>query len=325
LRKIKIALMIVVAFLAAAGSCVFDAPSSGAERVANGRVKIVTTIFPAYDFTRAVVGDRADLSMLVRPGTEIHSFDPSPQDILEVRNADIFICIGGESEAWVNTLLKAMDSPNKTIVRLIDHVDAVEEELVEGMQPEEKEEEEEEKGEEGREYDEHIWTSPRNAMTLVRAIADILCGVDPQNADAYRANAKNYIDAISEVDDEFRAVAASATRKKIVFGDRFPFRYFADEFGLEYRAAFPGCSTESDVSAATMAYLIKTITAEKIPVIYVVEQSAGHIARAIAEETGAAVLTLHSCERVTRSDLGGGATYLSIMKENVENLRKGLN
>jgi zinc transport system substrate-binding protein len=311
---------VVAAVLLAVAGVGLCAPSTENE----GRIKIVATIFPLYDFTRAVVGDAADLSMLVRPGTEIHTYDPSPQDILSVNNADLFIYVGGESDAWVETLLEStgLESTGKTVLRLIDRVDAVEEELVEGMQPEEEEE-----GEEGEEeeYDEHIWTSPRNAMTLVRVIAETLCEADPKNAATYRANAENYVGEIAKIDEEFKALVTSAKRKKIVFGDRFPFRYFADEFGLEYRAAFPGCHTESDVSAATMAYLIKTVQEEGLPVIYTIELSSQSIAKAIAEQTGAEVLTLHSVHTVTRSEFESGATWLSIMKGNVESLRKGLN
>jgi zinc transport system substrate-binding protein len=310
---------VILSMLAAVG--LYDPCSAeGAPAGSSGRIKIVAAVFPVYDFTRAIVGEAADLSMLVRPESEIHSFDPSPQDILSVRNADVFIYVGGESDAWVDDLLESMESSNKTIVRLIDRVDAVAEELVEGMQPEEEEGE----AEEG-EYDEHIWTSPRNAMALVRAIADTLCGVDPKNADVYRSNAERYVRDIGKLDEEFRALVASSGRKKIVFGDRFPFRYFADEFGLEYRAAFPGCHTESDVSAATMAYLIRTVRDEKIPVVYTIELSNQNIAKAIAEQTGAEVLTLHSCHNVTRAEFESGVTWLSLMKGNVENLRKGLN
>jgi zinc transport system substrate-binding protein len=288
-----------------------------------GRVKVVTTIFPIYDFTRAIVGNAADLSMLIRPGSEIHTYDPSPQDILSVNNADVFIYVGGESDAWVDVLLEStgLKSPGKTVLRLIDRIDAVEEEIVEGMQPEE--EEGEERGEE--EYDEHIWTSPRNAALLVRVIAKTLCEADPKNAETYRTNAEGYVSEIAKVGEEFKALVASSKRKKIVFGDRFPFRYFADEFGLEYRAAFPGCHTESDVSAATMAYLIKTVQDDGLPVVYTIELSSQNIAKAIAEQTGAEVLTLHSAHTVTRTEFESGVTWLSIMKENLESLRKGLN
>jgi zinc transport system substrate-binding protein len=312
----KFVLTTAIAVLTIAGFCVYAPSSSGAP---NGRVKIVASVFPVYDFTRAVVGESADLSMLVRPDTEIHSFDPSPQDILLVRNADIFIYVGGESDAWVDNLLESME-PGKIIVRLIDRVDAVKEEIVEGMQPEEEEEEEEE-----GEYDEHIWTSPRNAIALIRAIEDVLREADPQNANIYRSNADEYVSAAGKLDEEFKTLVASARRKKIVFGDRFPFRYFADEFGLEYRAAFPGCHTESDVSAATMAYLIKIVENEKIPVVYTIEFSNQNIAKAIAEQTGAEVLTLHSCHNVTKAEFESGVTWLSLMRKNMENLRKGLN
>jgi zinc transport system substrate-binding protein len=288
------------------------------------RLKIVATIFPQYDFTRVIAGDRADVTMLVRPGTEIHSYDPSPQDILSIRNSDVFIYIGGESDAWVDRILESVDTSKKTVIKLIDCVKAVEEEIVEGMQPEE-EEEGAEGEEEETEYDEHIWTSPLNAIEITRAISDSLGRIDPANAEVYSANADRYVTEIRALDDEFRKVADAAKRKKIVFADRFPFRYLTDELGLKYSAAFPGCSTESDVSAATMAYLVKTVESEKIPVVYVVEQSAGNIARTLAEQTGASILTLHSCERVTQSDIDSGATYLSLMRQNVESLKQGLN
>jgi len=305
------------AILLQTAGVIYAAPSSG--RAEGKRLKIVTTIFPAYDFARAVAGDKADLSMLVRPGSEIHSFDPSPQDILLIHNADVFIHIGGERETWVETLLKSSES-GKTAVRLIDHVYAVKEEIVEGMQTENEEHENEEE----EEYDEHIWTSPRNAVAMVGAIADALCEADPSNAAEYSSRADKYASAISELDEEFKALVASAKRKKIVFGDRFPFRYFVDEYGLDYRAAFPGCHTESDVSAATMAYLMRYMKNEGVPVVYKLELGNGNIARAIAEQTGAEVLVLHSCHNVARSEFDSGATYVGLMRQNLENLRKGL-
>jgi zinc transport system substrate-binding protein len=313
-RKSAFTLMAVLSLLAA----IFfkDAPSlDAAEKSLDRRIKVVATIFPIYDFARAVAADKADLFMLVRPGAEIHSFDPSPQDILSVMNADVFLYIGGENDVWVDALLKPSGLSGKTILRLLDSVDAVEEEAAEGMQLGEDEEEA---------YDEHIWTSPRNAAVLVQAVADALCQADPQNAAVYKSNADGYVSEIEKLGSEFKSLVAAARRKKIVVGDRFPFRYFVDEFGLEYRAAFPGCYTESDISAATMAYLVKTVKEEGIPVIYTLELSGGHIARAIAEQTGAEVLTLHSCHNVTKSDFEAGATYLSLMRRNVEALRKGL-
>jgi len=322
MKKHRFALFLTALVLLSAAALIFTAHSARTgEKQAqgtDGRIKIVATIFPQYDFARAVAGGRADVSMLVRPGTEIHSFEPSPQDIISLRNADVFIYIGGDSDAWVGEILASIDAPDMKILRLIDHVDALDEETVEGMQEEDEEEEEGAK-------DEHIWTSPANAIILIRAIADAICEADPQNADIYRANAESYAEAVSKIGLEFREIVRTGERKKIVVGERFPFRYFADEYGLEYSAAFPGCAAESDASAATMAYLVRTMTDEKIPVVYTIELSNGNIARAIAEQTGAEVLTLHSCHNLTKSDFESGETYVSIMKRNALNLEKGLN
>jgi zinc transport system substrate-binding protein len=276
----------------------------------------VTTVFPAYDFARAVAGEMADISMLVRPGSEAHSFDPSPRDILSIHNADVFICIGGENEAWVKNLLKSPELSGKTVLRLIDHAGAVKEEEHDHEHDHEHEEEEA--------YDEHVWTSPRTAALLVGAVADTLSAADPSNAGEYKKRAGGYAKEIAALGEEFKALVASAKRKKIVFGDRFPFRCLADEFGLEYSAAFPGCSVESDVSVATMAYLVNSVKNDGIPVVYKLELGNGNIARAIAEQTGAEVLTLHSCHNVTKSEFESGITYEGLMRQNLENLRKGL-
>ena len=306
--------------------------------LAGEKISVVSTIFPPYDFARAVAGDKAEIRMLLKPGAEIHSFDPSPADILAIQNADVFLYIGGESDVWVDTILSSMDVSGKQIVRLMDAVAPVEEETVEGMQAEEEhhhvndglEVEEHEEGEEHEheheegEYDEHIWTSPKNAVLMVQAIAGALIKADMGNEAAYRENAASYIDQIQAVDAEFEAVVSQATHRLLVFGDRFPFRYFADAYGLEYRAAFPGCSTETEASAATIAYLINTVTENKLPCIYTIELSNQNIARSISEQTGAEVLTLQSCQGVSRDDFQAGVTYVSLMRDNVESLRNGL-
>jgi zinc transport system substrate-binding protein len=355
--KIMVFVLAAAILLGTSIETVFAAPSP---ENASKRLSIMTTIFPVYDFARAVVGDRADVSMLVRPGSEVHSFDPSPQDILSIRNADVFIYIGGKSETWVETLVIAAEFPGRAI-RLIEHVEAVREGGVEHAHTCHEHGHEHAHGhghghghthEHGHahshghghthgqehahahecghthrheEYDEHIWTSPTNAIAMIRAIMDGLRAVDPSNSYEYIVRAYSYIGEIEALREEFKAIVASAERKKIVIGDRFPFRYFTDEFGLEYRAAFPGCHTQSDISAATMAYLIRTVTNYGIPVVYMLELSSGNIARAIAGETGAEVLTLHSCHNVTREEFESGVTYVSLMRQNLENLRKGLN
>ncbi len=220
---------------------------------------------------------------------------------------------------WVDGILASMGDKRPATLRLIDFVDAVEEELSPGM-----EEDHDDAQGGGHEYDEHIWTSPRNAVKLVDAVSAAMAGADPDNAEIYKTNGKKYGDAIAALDDQFRQMIQSATRRKIVVGDKFPFRYFVDEYGLSYAAAFPACSTESDCSAATMAYLVDYIKSEQIPVIYTIELSTQTVAKALAEETGAQILTLQSCHNVTVKDFEAGATYLSLMTQNLDNLRKGL-
>ncbi|GHV92542.1 high-affinity zinc uptake system binding-protein ZnuA [Spirochaetia bacterium] len=290
----------------------------------NGKITVTATIFPPYDFVRAVAGgsqqasaDRVNLSMLLPPASESHSFEPTPKDIITIQNSDIFIYAGGESDAWVNRILASMDTRNMTIISLIDTVDVVEEEVVEGM-------EEDVEEEEVIAYDEHVWTSPLNAMRIVRSIADALCNADNANTEFYRQNADDYISQLEKLDAEFQAVVDHAKRNTIVFGDRFPFRYFADRYGLSYFAAFPGCSTETEPSAGTVAFLINKIRNEHIPVVFHIELGNERMADTIAEETGAEKLLLHACHNISKRDFENGITYIDLMRQNVENLRKAL-
>jgi zinc transport system substrate-binding protein len=286
---------------------------------AEAKISVVTTIFPCYDFARAVASDDAEIAMLLRPGSESHSFEPTPQDIIKIQNCDVFVYVGGESDEWIKGILESIDTSKMKVVTLMDCVEVVEEEIVEGM-----EEEDEDEGEHEAEYDEHVWTSPRNAELIVRKISGALCEADPTNAEAYGKNAAAYIVKLGELDAAFRKVVDGATRKTLVFGDRFPFRYFADAYGLKYFAAFPGCSTETEASAATVAFLIDKVRAEKIPAVFHIELSNEKIADAICEETGAKKLLLHACHNITRTDLEDGATYLSLMEQNVKNLGEAL-
>jgi zinc transport system substrate-binding protein len=258
--------------------------------------------------------------MLLPPGSESHSFEPSPRDIITVQNCDIFIYVGGESDEWVNRILNSMDSGNMKIIAMMDCVNVVEEEIVEGM---EEEEEEEGAGEEP-EYDEHVWTSPVNAKRIAGAIADALKQADAVNTDAYDAGAKEYFAKLDALDASIRTLVAGGKRKTFIFGDRFPFRYFADEYGLSYFAAFSGCSTETECSAATIAFLVDKIRNEKIPAIFYIELSNEKIADTIREETGARKLLLHSVHNVSKRDFENGATYHSLMMANMANLRTAL-
>lgn len=466
------------------------------------KIKVISTIFAPYDFVRQIVGDKAEVTMLLPPGSESHSYEPTPQDIIKIQNCDVFIYVGGDSDTWVHEVLESIDMSKTKIITLIDCVDVVEEEIVEGMEDDhghshadeefdaadvkdrgmsefdgewisaavlikdgsfdkyiahsaeeneisaqkqkeemltrmasdydnitirnntltidgksadydykgyritesdhgasvwynyqiessvadmptyitfndhgygnsehhdEHDEEHEEIGHfhlkygdesfdalidnqdwstfyfdashsnseigefmaggghsHEHEVDEHVWTSPKNAKIIVQKISDALCATDPGNAEDYKKNTDNYIEQLDELDAKFQAVVDSATRKTIIFGDRFPFRYFADAYGLEYFAAFPGCSTETEAGAATVAFLIDKIKDEGIPVVFHVELSNKRMANTISEETGAKVLLFHACHNVTKDELGQGITYIDLMNGNAENLKEAL-
>ncbi len=290
-------------------------------------LSIVTTIFPPYDFARAIADGNADVSMLIDPGAEVHTFDPAPEDIIRIQNADVFIYIGGENDAWVNQVLESMDTGGKTILRLMDAVTPLEEETMEGMQSGQahtNEADEHRENEHQHGYDEHIWTSPENAISMINYIADALKRIDGDNAEDYAQNAADYTAQIAQVDEQIQSVVDASASKLIVVADRFPFRYFADEFGLHYSAAFSGCSSESDVSARTLAYLIDTVKENEMKYVYYIEFSNRAVAKAVSEQTGAELLLLHSCHNVTKEDFDAGVTYLSLMQDNQENLKKGL-
>jgi len=287
------------------------------------KLSIVTTIFPQYDFTRQIVGDHAEVTMLLKPGAESHSFDPTPQDIKKIQNADLFIYTGGENDVWVDGILSSMGESQPETLKLLDCVPTVTEELVEGM--EQAHEEDEAHAEEEEEVDEHVWTSPQNAMRIVDKIAAVLSEKDAANAADYQANSAAYVEKLRGLDESFRDVVTSGARKTVLFGDRFPFRYLADAYGLKYYAAFSGCSTESEADAATVAFLVDEVKKDQLPVVFTIEFSNGRIADSIADATGAKKLILHSCHNVSAEDMAGGATYLSLMEQNVENLREALN
>ena len=280
------------------------------------RLSIVATIFPEYDFARAVAGDLADIRMLIKPGAETHSYDPTPLEIMAIQGCDVFLCVGGENDRWAQTILESLDTSRITVVRLMEIVDPLEEETSESMQAEADGEEEE--------YDEHVWTSPVNAMAIVSSIAETLAALDPANAEAYRANAAAYNEQIAALDGEIRALVEGAARRELIFGDRFPFLYFAREYGLSYDAAYPGCSTDSEASAATVASLIRRVREDEIPAVLYIELSAHRIADTIAEATGAKELLLHSCHNVTAAEFEAGETYVSLMRRNLDTLREAL-
>ncbi|MDO5456028.1 MAG: metal ABC transporter substrate-binding protein [Eubacteriales bacterium] len=365
------ALLLSLCLAAAAAGCHTTGGGThqdpGGESDGAQRLQVVTTVFPQYDFARAIAGEEADVTMLLRPGEEIHSYEPTPRDIMTIQNCDLFIYVGGENDVWVDRILGNMGTGRPGTLRLVDLVDTVAEEHVEGMMPERgghshegHEQDEEEQGshdhgeaepddhdhgeeehgdhdhdasavpggdsshEEHGEADEHVWTSPRNAARITAEIAEAMCALDPVHAEVFAENAEAYEAEILALDEEYRALADSAVRKTIVFGDRFPIRYFAQEYGLTYYAAFPGCSSESEPSAATLAFLIDKVRDERIPVVFSIEFSTGSIARAICESSGAQQRVFHTCHNVTRDEFESGATYVSLMRGNMEGVREAL-
>jgi len=307
-------LLVLVLLLAGCGGTQGDGETAAS---ADGKIRVVATIFPPYDFTREIAGDEIALTMLLKPGSESHSYEPSPQDIITIQNADVFIYVGGESDVWVDEILDSMDTEQMEIISLMDVVELYIEETVEGMDVGYEDEDE-------AEYDEHVWTSPKNARIIVQAISEVLCRADPEHAAVFQENTDAYIEALARLDEAFRDVAANGVRTELIFADRYPFRYFSEEYGLTYYAAFPGCSTETEASAATVAFLIDKVREDNIPVVFYIEFSNEKMADIICESTGAEKLLLHSCHNVTKDDFEAGATYLSLMTQNIENLREAL-
>ena len=291
------------------------------------KLTIVTTNFPSYDFARAVVKDNKDveLKMLLKPGAESHDFEPTPQDIIDIKNSDLFIYTGGESDEWISDILDDIDTDKTKVIKMMDLVDVKEEEIVEGMEDEEHEEEEEHHDEEEVEYDEHVWTSPVNAIKIVNALRDEVVSIDNDNKKVYEDSAKEYTDKLEKIDNEFKDIVKNAKRKEIIFGDRFPLRYFVDEYNLKYYAAFPGCSAQTEASAKTISYLVDKVKEDKIPVVFHIELSNGKIAEAISKETGAKLLEFNTAHNISQKDFDAGVTYVDIMEENTKVLKEALN
>lgn len=279
--------------------------------------KVITTIFPPYDFVRQISDSDINVRMLLPPGAESHSFEPTPQDIIAIGECDLFIYVGGESDSWVEEMLKSLGASAPETLTLMECVEPVVEELVEGMEAKEVEDD--------AEFDEHVWASPKNAMLICDRITEKLIAIDPDNSETYSSGNNSYQQELTTLDSLFEEIMSTARRNTIVVGDRFPFRYLTEAYGIEYYAAFPGCSTESEPSAATIAFLINEVKDDNLPAVFYIEFSNHRVADAIAESTGAEPLLMHSCHSVTQSELDSGVTYISLMTNNAANLRKALN
>lgn len=338
------------------------------EKEDNYRLKIVTSLFPYYDMARAVIGDvkGIDLKMTVTPGQDSHSFEPTPSDVIQMENADVLIYNGGSLETWIDTLLDSLNNKNQIQMKMMDYVDVLNEEIVEGMDTrfeehdhdehshkddnhnkekhkedshsEEKHKEDnhsedssndsefhnEDSEEEHEETDEHIWTSPVNEIIMTEKICETLSKALPEEKENFQKNAESYISQLKELDNEFRTIVENAKINEIIFADKFPLQYFAKEYGLKYYAAFPGCGSDMEPSAKTIAFLVDRIKEDNIKAVFYLELSSHIVADAIETDTGAKPLQFNSCHNITQKQFDSGVTYVDLMKENVNNLKIAL-
>ena len=314
------------------------------------KMKIVTTIFPEYDWVNNILGDKAsnaEVTMLLDNGVDLHSFQPTAADILKISECDLFIYVGGESDEWVEDVLKEATNKDMIAINLLEVLGdkVVEEEIVEGMQEEEDHDHDHEHEDEDHdhehediakthehhhdeaEYDEHVWLSLRNSAILVNSISEAIQKIDPANAETYKANAASYIEKLNALDADYQSAVSAASKNTILFGDRFPFRYLVDDYNLEYYAAFVGCSAESEASFETIVFLAGKVDELSLPAVLTIEGKDHSIAQTIVENTAAKdqkILTMDSMQSTTSEDIKNGASYLSIMESNLSVLKEAL-
>ena len=291
-----------------------------------GKLDIVATDFAPYDFSRRVAAGAANVTMLLAPGEEAHSYEPTPRDMIKIQNCDVFVYTGGESEEWVSDILEDLEA-DIMVIRLMDCVELYEEETVEGMEAEEHDHDHshDHEDEEEAEYDEHVWTAPANAIKITQALGEAFERADPSYRSVYQENTESYVAQLRDLDQAFWDVVDDAERKTLIFGDRFPLRYFVEEYGLDYYAAFPGCASDTEPSAKTVAFLIDKVKEEQIPVVFHTELSNQQMADTICEDTGVVKREFHACHNVTKEQFEQGLGYLDFMWSNVEVLKEALN
>lgn len=303
-----LALIICILLAFSIVGCAQSSPSD------DGKISIVATAFPHYDFARQLTKgvENVEIKMLISPGNEVHSYEPSPSDILAISECDLFIYTGGESDTWAKGILEASGNETMKVVSFMDLCkDSMEEHVEEH---------------EGHEhvYDEHVWTSPATSAYLVHAIKNILIGIDGENADTYSKNADDFEKEIVNLENAVVRVMDSKIRDTVIVADRFPFYHLAEDFEMKYLAAYPGCSSSTEPSASVMASLSEKVKSENIPYVFTIEFSNQKIAKSVTEGTDAEILTLHSCHNVSKEDFDGGITYIDLMRQNTANLRKAL-
>lgn len=329
MKKITAIILSVLAVLSLFCACAKGNAEKETENTsaASGEKKlsVICSIFPQYDFTREIAGDKIELELLLKSRVDLHNYKPNAEDILKIKNCDLFIDIGGESDEWANDVFSSLGDEAPLHLSLINTVEAKAEEEIEGAEKEHEHEDGEEHEEHENELDEHVWTSLKNAVLIVSAIEEKLCELDGKNSEEYRKNAESYKEKLSALEKRYSEAISKAKTKTLVFADRFPFRYLADDYSLECFAAFAGCSAETQASFETVAFLSQKVSENALKYVLKIDGSDGAVAETVASQSGAKIKTLNSCQSVSQEELENGATYLSIMKENLSVLEEVLN
>ena len=320
MKKLNIILSLILCFALLAG-CTKTAPTVNSNKN-EGAIKVVTTIFPVYDWVKNIGGNKVDVSFLINEGTDMHNYQPSAKDILEISSADMFIYVGGESDDWVEDTLSSADNKNLETINLLSALNGIvkEEEMIEGM------EEMEEESKEEMEYDEHVWLSLKNADLACNYITTKLSNMSPENATYFQENYNIYKDDLDSLNKEFIQAVKNANTNTLIFADRFPFRYFADDYDLNYYAAFAGCSAETEASFKTVSFLAEKVDELDLHYIYKIDGTNSNIAETVAKTSAnnPEILSVNSMQSTTQADVSNGANYLKIMMDNLEVFKKGL-
>lgn len=303
IKKLIVILLTVLTAITVFCSCA-SSPSKKSDKLS-----IVTTIFPYYEFAREIAGDNAEIYQLIPPGSEIHDFEPSPKDILRINDADIFIYNGGESDEWVENVLKSIDSDVK-VMCMFDYADLIYEEDIEHNK--------------GDEYDEHIWTSLKNDKKLVKAICEEITKLDTAHKDNYKKNSDSYISKLNKLDTSFQSAVENSAHNTIVVADRFPILYFMKEYGIKYESAFPGCTSETQPSIKTVTKLIDYVRTNDIPIVFHIDNSSDSLARTICEDSNAAIKTFYSMHNITAQQYQTSTTFISLLEINLKSLKEAL-
>ena len=321
--NLKKAILIILAttIIVIAGRVLFNGGYGAKEN--SDKIQVVASNFASYDFLRAIIGnnENVELTFLLGPGKDAHSYDPTAQDLITIQKADLFVYVGGEMEKWSEKVLDSLDNADSKIICISEDVETMEEQEIDGAEHNEDEEEHEEGA-----FDEHIWTSPSNAIAMINSLEQAMEEIDSQNSDKYRENADNYITQIKEFDNQIQEIVNNKVRNRLIFADKMPMQYFISYYGLEVSAAFSGCSTETEPSVGTIAYLENKIKEESIPVVLYVELNDGRVAKTIAEGVGnnCEALQIQTLHNVSLDDFNNGETWISLMSRNIDILRKAL-